>query len=55
MEGLDDIAVAAFIKSFKGTCNQCGLYGHKGVDCNKYLSNKDKNAEKQQYVMEKHL
>ena len=28
-------AFAAFMKQFKGTCNKCGEYGHKGADCNK--------------------
>ena len=25
--------VANFVKQFKGTCNKCGKYGHKGADC----------------------
>mmetsp|Transcript_5434 Transcript_5434/g.9894 ORF Transcript_5434/g.9894 Transcript_5434/m.9894 type:complete len:659 (-) Transcript_5434:1478-3454(-) len=25
--------VAAFVKTFKGTCHKCGKYGHKGADC----------------------
>ena len=27
------MAFANFAKQFKGTCNNCGQYGHKGVDC----------------------
>ena len=46
LDDLDDIALAAFVRGqFKGTCNQCGLYGHKGVDCNKHPNNNNKNAE----------
>ena len=29
----DDKAYMAFSKSFKGRCNRCGKYGHKGRDC----------------------
>ena len=25
--------IAAFVKTFKGTCNKCGAYGHKGANC----------------------
>ena len=50
MEGLDDVSLANFVKSFKGTCTQCGIYGHNGVDCNKHPSNKDNYAEKQQHA-----
>ena len=46
LDDLDDIALAAFVRGqFKGTCNQCGLYGHKGVDCNKHPNSKGKNVE----------
>ena len=27
--------IAAFIKTFKGTCNKCGAYGHEGANCQK--------------------
>eukprot|EP00956_Cyclotella_meneghiniana_P039716 scaffold177807_cov69-Cyclotella_meneghiniana.AAC.1 len=37
---LDETALAAFIKQFKGLCNRCGKYGHKGVDC-KHSQNND--------------
>ena len=30
---LDEAALVAFVKRFKGSCNKCGKYGHKGVDC----------------------
>ena len=30
-----EMAFANFAKQFKGTCNNCGQYGHKGVDCPK--------------------
>lgn len=30
---LDETALAAFIKQFKGLCSKCGKYGHKGADC----------------------
>ena len=33
MEELDEKAMAAFIKQFKGTCNGCGEYGHKKANC----------------------
>jgi len=30
----DDVALGAFlVKKFKGSCNKCGKYGHKSVDC----------------------
>ena len=25
--------VSFFVKQFKGSCNKCGKYGHKGADC----------------------
>ena len=28
-------------KGFKGTCNHCGTYGHKGVDCFQRKKNED--------------
>ena len=28
-------------KGFKGTCNHCGKYGHKGVDCFERKKNED--------------
>ena len=28
-------------KGFKGTCNHCGKYGHKGVDCSERKKNED--------------
>lgn len=28
-----EAAFVAFMKQFKGTCNRCGKYGHKGADC----------------------
>jgi hypothetical protein len=31
----DEAAMVAFMKQFKGACNRCGAYGHKGVDCPK--------------------
>ena len=34
--------IALFVKSFKGLCNKCGKYGHKGVDCRE----KEKDDEK---------
>ena len=33
IDGLDETAMAAFVKQFKGLCNKCGKYGHKGADC----------------------
>ncbi len=33
LEDIDEKALAAFIKQFKGTCNKCGKYGHKSADC----------------------
>jgi gag-polypeptide of LTR copia-type len=39
-DGDDDEETALFAgKGFKGRCNHCGTYGHKGVDCKKKLSN----------------
>ena len=46
LDDLDNIALAAFTRGhFKGTCNQCGMYRHKGIDCNKHPNYKNKNAE----------
>ena len=39
---LDETALAAFIKQFKGLCNKCGKYGHKDADC-KTNKNEDDN------------
>lgn len=33
--GMDEMVLAAFLKQFKGLCNNCGKYGHKGADCKK--------------------
>ena len=30
---MDEATLVAFVKGFKGSCNKCGKYGHKGVDC----------------------
>jgi hypothetical protein len=40
---LDETALAAFIKQFKGLCNKCGKYGHKGADCKSNDKNNDDN------------
>ena len=29
----EERGLAAYGKQFKGTCNRCGKYGHKGMDC----------------------
>ena len=33
LDKLDEAGLVAFVKRFKGSCNKCGKYGHKGVDC----------------------
>ena len=35
VNGMDEVMLAAFFKQFKGLCNNCGKYGHKGADCKK--------------------
>ena len=40
LDELDNIALAALVRDqFKGTYNQCGMYGQKGVDSNKHPKN----------------
>ena len=38
----EEQAFVAFCKQFKGTCNTCGKYGHKGLDC---PERKENNSE----------
>ena len=33
LSSLSETALSSFIKQFKGSCNTCGKYGHKGIDC----------------------
>jgi len=42
----EEKAFAAFRKQFKGTCNTCGKYGHKGVDCPDRKENNSEGKEK---------
>ena len=30
---MDEATLVAFVKQFKGSCNKCGKYGHKGAGC----------------------
>eukprot|EP00984_Skeletonema_dohrnii_P022875 scaffold11976_cov67-Skeletonema_dohrnii-CCMP3373.AAC.1 len=43
---LDETAFAAFMKQFKGLCNKCGKYGHKGADCKSGSGDKTKSSFK---------
>ena len=36
---MDQDEVAAWVKTFKGTCNKCDKYGNKGSDCPGQASN----------------
>ncbi len=38
-------AFAAFVKQFKGLCNKCGKYGHKGADCKEESNNNNDNNQ----------
>jgi hypothetical protein len=33
LSSLSETALLSYMKQFKGTCNSCGKYGHKGTDC----------------------
>ena len=43
---LDDAALAAFVKQFKGTCNNCGQYGHKKVNCPELATSDESESPK---------